>query len=168
MGLFRKKADPLAQRAQPLNRRIAELEAEIAKLNQTLTPNTDQQLGSASAHPFRNSATSPTQAIAAEPVFEQMPARPLDPRPPDSPGREAMEMGLKRPNWSQWIRRFKGRLVDPPPANEKLINYLAAGGLQGLRPLRYERRVARNRIIFVCVVLGLLLWGILVVFWQTR
>jgi hypothetical protein len=79
-----------------------------------------------------------------------------------------MEMGLKRPHWSQWVRRFKGRFVDPPPANEKLINYLAAGGLQGLRPLRYERRVARNRIIFVCVVLGLLLWGILVVFWQTR
>ena len=29
MGIFRKKADPLAQRAQTLNRRIAELEAAL-------------------------------------------------------------------------------------------------------------------------------------------
>ena len=58
--------------------------------------------------------------------------------------------------------------VDPPPANEKLVNYLAAGGIQGLRPLRFERRIARNRIIFICIVLGLLLWGLLVIFWHTR
>jgi hypothetical protein len=38
MGLFRKKPDPLAQRAQSLNRRIAELEAEIARLNHGLEP----------------------------------------------------------------------------------------------------------------------------------
>lgn len=63
---------------------------------------------------------------------------------------------------------MKRQFVDPPPANEKLVNYLAAGGIQGLRPLRYERRVARNRMIFIFVVVGLLLWGLLVVFWHTR
>jgi len=97
-----------------------------------------------------------------------MPARPLEGRRPEPAGSEALNLGLKRPVWSQWWGRLKSRLVDPPPANEKLVNYLAAGGIQGLRPLRYERRVARNRIIFICVVLGLLLWGILVVFWHAR
>jgi hypothetical protein len=63
---------------------------------------------------------------------------------------------------------MKRQMVDPPPSNEKLVNYLAAGGIQGLRPLRYERRVARNRIIFICVVLGLVLWGVLIVFWQAQ
>jgi hypothetical protein len=63
---------------------------------------------------------------------------------------------------------LKAHFVDPPPANEKLVNYLAAGGIQGLRPLRFERRIARNRIIFVVVVLGILLWGLLVMFRHTR
>lgn len=63
---------------------------------------------------------------------------------------------------------MKSYFKDPPPSNEKLVNYLAAGGIQGLRPLRFERRIARNRIIFVCVVLGLLLWGLLVMFRHTH
>jgi hypothetical protein len=49
----------------------------------------------------------------------------------------------------------------PSANNPKLVNYLAAGSIQGLRPLRYEKRVARNRvialtIIFLCVILGIL------------
>ncbi len=167
MGLFHKKSDPLAQRAQSLNRRIAELEAEIAKLNQTLGPT-----GPTPASPPSPPAPRPSPFAAptapSEPVFEQMPPRPLEPHGPDALGREAVELGLRRPVWSQWWRRMKGQFVDPPPTNEKLMNYLAAGGIQGLRPLRYERRVARNRIIFVCVVLGLMLWGVLIVLWQAR
>lgn len=182
MGLFRKKADPLAQRAQSLNRRIAELEAEIARLSQ----NPGAAAGSARRPaPDTPSATprpspvavpvppSPPSAPPApvlnhEPVFERMPARPVDPRAAEPAGREAVNLGLKRPVWSQWWRRLKAQFVDPPPTNEKLVNYLAAGGIQGLRPLRFERRIARNRIIFVCVVLGLLLWGLLVMFRHTR
>lgn len=175
MGLFRKKADPLAQRSQTLNRRIAELEAEIARLNQTVTPGPARP-----AAPGRRPASSsapgqpPGQAPGPapgphEPVFEPMPTRPLDPRPtPEPTGRDAVQLGLRRPAWSQWWRRLKGQFVDPPPANEKLVNYLAAGGIQGFRPLRFERRIARNRIVFICIVLGLLLWGLLVIFWHTR
>lgn len=164
MGLFRKKADPLAQRAQTLNRRIAELEAEIARLNQTSSPPPARP----SPTPAGRRPESTTSTTPHEPVFERMPARPLEPRPPEPGGREAVDLGLKRPAWSQWLRRLKGQFVDPPPTNEKLVNYLAAGGIQGLRPLRFERRIARNRIIFICIVLGLLLWGLLVVFWHTR
>jgi ABC-type microcin C transport system permease subunit YejB len=42
------------------------------------------------------------------------------------------------------------------------VNYLAAGSIQGLRPLRYEKRVARNRFIVFVVVLILALWGLIV------
>lgn len=101
-------------------------------------------------------------------MFEQIPPRPQDSRRPEPPAEEAAKLGLKRPVWWQWWRRWKGQLLDASPANEKLVNYLAAGGIQGLRPLRYEKRIARNRIIFVCVVLGLMLWGVLVMFWHTR
>lgn len=166
MGLFRRKLNPLDQRAQSLNRRIAELQAEIAKLHRNITPD-DGPKGTPKAPQPGQRPPSPANA-SHDPVFERIPSRPLEPRPADAPGREAVELGLRRPVWSQWWRRLKGQIVDPPPSNEKLVSYLAAGSIQGLRPLRYERRVARNRIIFVCVVLGLLLWGILIVFWQTR
>jgi cell division protein FtsB len=44
------------------------------------------------------------------------------------------------------------------------VSYLAAGGIQGLRPLRYEKRVARNRFIFFVIILFLALLGTLLVF----
>ncbi len=177
MGLFRKKADPLAQRANSLNRRIAELEAEIAKLNQNLTPppgrrptaggmGTAPASASAAAPAASPSPTRPPPA-AHEPVFERMPPRPVDPRgaaPDGGKGGEGAQLGLKRRVWSRWWQRLRAQVAEPQPSNEKLVSYLAAGGIQGLRPLRFERRVARNRIIFVCVVLGLLLWGLLVMF----
>ena len=60
-------------------------------------------------------------------------------------------------------RKFKEVFQPPPASNPKLVNYLAAGSIQGLRPLRYEKRVARNRFILLVVVLVLVLWGILAV-----
>lgn len=152
-----------------MNRRIAELEAEISKLNQTITPDAARPAAPPKGE-TRSTPAAPSSrpAPAQDPVFERMPARPAEGRRPEPAGQAAVDMGLKRPVWSQLWKRVKGRWVDPPPANEKLVSYLAAGGIQGLRPLRYERRVARNRLIFVCVVLGLLLWGLLVVFWQAR
>lgn len=170
MGLFRKKSDPLAQRAQSLNRRIAELEAEISRLNHGLEPppNAATQRPAAASRPATPKAKSSTPP-SHEPVFEEMPARPFESaKQAPTPGRESVELGLKRPLWSEWWRRLKRQFVDPPPTNEKLVNYLAAGSIQGLRSLRYERRIARNRIIFICVVLGLLLWGVLAVVWHSR
>jgi hypothetical protein len=35
-----------------------------------------------------------------------------------------------------------------------------------LRPLRYEKRVARNRFIFLVAVLLLVLWGIIAVIFK--
>ena len=175
MGLFKKKSDPLAQRAQSLNRRIAELEAEIARLNQNL--DAPAQPGSRPSPSPSSTPNAPKQPnlrqknappATHDPVFEHIPTRSLESKSPPPPGRQSVEIGLKRPLWSEWWRRLKRQFVDPPPANEKLVNYLAAGSIQGLRSLRYERRIARNRIIFVCVVLGLLLWGVLAVVWHSR
>ena len=48
------------------------------------------------------------------------------------------------------------------------MSYLAAGGIQGLRPLRYEKRVARNRFIVFVIILFLALLGTLLVFRKGR
>ena len=52
-----------------------------------------------------------------------------------------MDTKAERPGtlWERISRNFR----KPPVSNNpKLVNFLAAGSIQGLRPLRYERRVA--------------------------
>ena len=65
-------------------------------------------------------------------------------------------------------RRLKNHLHGPPANNPKLINYLAAGSIQGLRPMRYEKRVARNRVIGLTLILVVVLWGIAAFLWRHR
>jgi hypothetical protein len=58
-------------------------------------------------------------------------------------------------------RRLRAHFRGPPASNPRLVTYLAAGSIKGLRPLRYEKRVARNRFIALFVILLALLWGII-------
>jgi hypothetical protein len=44
------------------------------------------------------------------------------------------------------------------------VSYLAAGGIQGLRPMRHEKRVARYRFYVLVAVLFLSLLGIILLF----
>ena len=69
-------------------------------------------------------------------------------------------------NWAS-ANSISGRLAAPqkavcqhPLVNPKLINYLAAGSIQGLRPLRYEKRVARNRFFALAGSVGVILLGL--------
>jgi hypothetical protein len=84
---------------------------------------------------------------------------PADPLPAD----QYSEIGVRKYDlasvWRRWTNHFRG----PATSNPKLVNYLAAGSIQGLRPLRYERRVARNRFIVLVVVLIAVLWGLIAV-----
>lgn len=48
-------------------------------------------------------------------------------------------------------------------SNSKLVSYLAAGSFQGMRPLRYEKQVARNRFILLVTIFFLALLGIMLV-----
>ena len=65
-------------------------------------------------------------------------------------------------------RRIRNHLAGPPTPNSKLVNYLAAGTIRGLRPLRYEKRVARNRFVFFSILLLLVIWGVLAMFMKQR
>jgi len=56
------------------------------------------------------------------------------------------------------LRRLRRLFRGPSTTNPKLVSYLAAGGLPGLRAMRYEKRVARNRfIVLVCFLVLVLL-----------
>ena len=43
-----------------------------------------------------------------------------------------------------------------------------AQSIQGLRPLRYEKRIARNRFVMLAALLILLLWGIIAILIKHR
>ena len=78
------------------------------------------------------------------------------------------ELGVRKYDLLALLRRFRGHFRGPSTTNPKLVSYLAAGGIQGLRPLRYEKRVARNRFIALALFLLLALWGILYIFWSKK
>ena len=74
---------------------------------------------------------------------------------------QPLDTRVKRPEklWNRIIKNFR---KPPVSTNPNMVNLLAAGSIQGLRPLRYERRVARNRFLAFTTVLVLILIGL---FW---
>jgi hypothetical protein len=205
MGLFKKKADPITERALELNRQIAQLEEQIEQLSKEKkvqpprdTPAKPSAIPAPSANPQNANLSAQTEAAskpgpsaprlrstalphgptvaasksgpgpfpdsgspAQDPIFEDVGQNPF--RSSSAPvARETGEpLGIRRDDFSSFWQRFKAHFRGPMTSNPKLVNYLAAGSIQGLRPLRYERRVARNRFIVLVVVLALILWGIL-------
>jgi hypothetical protein len=173
MGLFRKKRDPIAERERMLREQIAAIEAQIQRL---ATQPTDAQGArpvppGRGAHPRLRSTTLPhgptvpggvsAGAAPAEPVFEEV--NPFKSPPPPAPA-PVSDLGVrKRGPGAAWAR-IKTHLRPPTTSNPKLVNYLAAGSIQGLRPLRYEKRVARNRFIVLVILLILVLLGFFSVF----
>ena len=157
MGLFRKKPAQISEHARRLNAEIAALEAQIKQLSSNSTvPGLEGHPHPANSPP---DAPRPAPAAGGEPIFEKFDQQKLR--------REAAtnatlgnrrEVNAGRFDALVFWRRLQEFFRGPPPANPKLVNYLAAGGIHGLRPLRYEKRVARYRLIFLCGLLMVALW----------
>jgi hypothetical protein len=158
MGLFTNKrpSDPIADRSRALEDEIAALEAEIKELG--------NRLGEAPLPPRLRSRARQSGALhrIAEPVFEEVET---DRVTVDAEGETTPshynELGVRKFDLVAAWHRLQKHVYGPSANNPKLVNYLAAGSIQGFRPLRYEKRVARNRvialtIIFLCVILGIL------------
>lgn len=165
MGVFRKKRDPITERARALTEQIEALEEQIK----------DLAAEAESPHPrFRSSTvprgSAPHAAMTREPApvehFEPLDHTPLQSLPTVVSREHRSDLGVRKYDLVAAWRRFKDQFKTPPPSNPKLVNYLAAGSIKGLRPLRYEKRVARNRFIFLVVVLLLVLWGIIAVIFK--
>lgn len=166
MGLLKKKPDPISDKAKSLEAEIAALEAEIKKL--------DSQLARAPSPKLRSTATPSGQTIplapekpaptpvpkAAEPVFEEITTTKLAPRNQAEEAELFNELGVRKYDLPALFNRLRNHLRGPTTSNPRLVNYLAAGGVQGLRPLRYEKRVARNRFIWLVVIVSIVLFGL--------
>jgi len=166
MAWFNKKNDPITDRARSLNEEIARLESEIARLDQEMQRNAGQPRlrstampGGQTAHPGMPRSAPP------EPIFEEVDASKLTSGSEDASHRgHYNELGVRKYDLPALFRRIRNHFRGPAASNPKLVSYLAAGGIQGLRPLRYEKRVARNRFIVLVAVLFLTLLGLIWIF----
>jgi cell division protein FtsB len=154
MPLFKKNGDPLSQRARELTAKIADLEGKIQQLHEKIQPD-DQPRFRSTAYPQNVSVS------AREPVFEAVDQNQLknipEPRPATGP---LSELTAPKRDLAGMLDVVKKYFSGSPAANPKLLTYLAAGNVQGLRPLRYEKRVARNRFLALTLVFIAVLFGI--------
>ncbi len=162
MGIFKKKADPISARSRELTARIAELESRIKQLNRQAEPEDPRRFRSTAYPPGAPAAARPANgAPHTEPVFERVDQQPLKDVPePLATARHYNDMGARKFDLMELADRIKQHFRGPPAANPKLVNYLAAGNIQGLRPLRYEKRVARNRFVALTLVFVVVLFGL--------
>ena len=137
MGLFQRNKDPLKKRAKSVQNRLNELQSQIQELDE-----------------------SPAQEPSKLHDLNQK--KPSLPRRPSTMEKDQpLDTSVQRPEkiWNRIIKNFR---KPPVSTNPNMVNFLAAGSIQGLRPLRYERRVARNRFLAFTTVLVLILIGL---FW---
>jgi len=176
MGWFNKKPDPISDRERALSIEIAQLEERIKRLGSHVQQNQTQPKLRSTALPHRATLTNSLPPEPPEPpttppppegslIFEEMGRAKLDPHlePEDTPA-HYNDLGVRKYDLTALFGRWKNHFRGPATNNPKLVNYLAAGGIQGLRPMRYEKRVARNRFIALVVILFLTLLGIVAVF----
>lgn len=163
--LFR-QTDPVSGRAQDLNREIAALEKEINELNAQLEQTANGPRFHSTAQP---DSSTVVHRPAAEPVFEDVDLDRLKAKTETvTPVEQYNELGVRKYDLAGLLARAKKQVVGPTAGNPRLVTYLLAGGVQGLRPLRYEKRVARNRLLlFVVFLLAILVW-VLSMFIRTR
>jgi hypothetical protein len=172
MAWFRRRPDPISERARALNDEIARLETQIKELDAQLQSDQSQPRLRSTALPHGSTVshvTPPPAAMSApaaeEPVFEAVDQDLLEARGEAATTPEHYnELGLRKYDLPALFRRIREHFQGPSATNPKLVSYLAAGGMTGLRPLRREKRVARNRFIFFVVILFLALLGTLLVF----
>ena len=179
MSWLKKKADPISERAKALNSEIAALEAQIKRLDSQLQrgqPGTSARVRSTAmpqaAHAAQTPSTvtaSPPRTVSREPIFEDLENRDLKSPAPEVNAPELYnEHGVRKFDLTAFIARVKAWFSGPTTTNPRLVNYLAAGGIQGLQPLRREKRVARNRLIMLAIAFCLILIGLIYMFARTR
>lgn len=171
MKLFKRTPDPLAARTKALSAEIKRLESEISTLatEKSAPPKPPPAAAAATAASRTQSAPERPRedrprVIASTPPLPQPVVAvrtPVAPAPPTSPQDPHFnDLGVRKYDLVSAWRRFTSHLSGPTSNNPKMVQYLAAGSIQGLRPLRYEKRVARNRFLALLALLILVLWGL--------
>jgi hypothetical protein len=158
-----------------LNAEIASLEEQIKRLEEKSRKSDSRGRLRSTALPGGLQIPAPqTRAEEAprknaDPIFEPVDKERLDATAASvTTPQHFNELGVRKYDLPALLRRMQNHFRGPPASNPKLVSYLAAGGIQGLRPLRYEKRVARNRFIALFIFFFAMLLGIIIVYRQHR
>lgn len=169
MPLFKKKADPITTRSKELSSQIAALEAQINQLSTRIDRDRSHPRVRSTARPQSPTVVAPPAPMPREPVFEQLDYQ-KSKVPPEIEAEPVRynDLGVRKYDIIGALRRLKNHFRGTPTSNPKLVSYLAAGSIRGLRPLRYEKRIARNRFIFLSIFFALILWGVLIAMYKNH
>jgi hypothetical protein len=162
MGLFRPKPDPSAQRERELQAQIASLKGQIQQINRKMAAEQAQPKLKSTALPHTAARATPLPHQNDAPTFEPVhPPASRSPEPVEVSADQYNELGIRKYDLAAVWRRWLGAWRRKPAPNPKLVNYLAAGSIQGLRPLRYEKRIARRRFLALFAFFALLVLGLI-------
>lgn len=165
MNWFRRKSDPISDRARALSSEIEALEAQIRQYEVALHEGDSHPEPARS--PFARTAAAQSRPAPlpsrTDSDLEDIAQARLTVEDAES-GAPVNDLGQRKYDLLGAFTRAKEHLRPTTSSNPRLVNYLAAGGIQGLRPLRYERRIARNRFLLLFGIFFLVLLGILSVF----
>lgn len=166
MSLFKPKRDPIAVRKKTVEARLAAIKKQIteekgAGSRPRATPPVHGPAAPTNSAPFRTRERRTAERVAAGPIFEPLDPKRLRPdRVPETTPAHYNELGVRKYDVTALWRRFLDLFRESAPSNPRLVNYLAAGSVHGLRAMRYEKRIARRRFVVFFVVLLLVLIGI--------
>lgn len=161
-SLFERKLKELEQQQELIQNDIRTLSKSMRKLDEggEMPPLRSRSI---------DAVRAARAAVAAEPAPVRRAPAPVSPPPPEpapdlDPEPEALgepapdlepvpdaDDGSDAPPLIVDTRRF------PPPVRPKFANYFASGSFGSSRPLAEERRIQRNKAIFMVVVLVLVL-----------
>ena len=161
MGLFKRNGNPLTARSRKIDQELASVQKQIHQLSLGLD---------------ESPAADGIPAAGATPSAKPHSKKPQPGRKTvagsDSPFLAGAASKKTTTPWQllleeirRWWRNRKTGRKPPDHDRSKFVNYLAAGSFEGMRPLRYEKRIARNRMIFLLVCLLLVVLSIILLIW---
>lgn len=166
MALFGRKHDPIREHERQLSARLAELQSQIADLHAQIDHEQSQPKLRSTAQPHTIGAQG-YPAAANGPDFEEVSHQKVtSPLAADSTPAHHTELGVRKYDPLAAVRRWWRHVRGNKTSNPTLVRYLAAGNVQGLRPLRYEKRVARNRFLALCGLFILIIWGLIYIYYR--
>ncbi len=148
MSLFSKKDDLMTQREKALSADLVRLEQEIQRLSREKPK----------PAPIPKS-TEPSSA-SGKGFAAPLPAASARSASGGNSTGHFNDRGVRKFDVVALWKSLRNHLSGPTGNNPAMVRMLAAGSLHGLRPLRRERRVARNRFIFLFLTLLAILWGL--------
>ncbi len=151
MAWFGKRQSVLDRRLREINKELENLDARVRQLRRS--PGKGSPVKPASTV-YPSNRPSPAEAAPAAPPpggsgvnFGAPRQRELWSRPP-----QEEQPGFPINGWRAWWQSFFQ--TRQGPSDPKLVSYLSTGSFKTVRPLRYERRMARYRFAFSFVLLA--------------